>query len=131
MAKKFSLQKFKLLRNAGLHFKHDKFGIYTLTYMNKDVIEGIISAVGEKDGTVKFVNFWGYILDITRRAKESQIYSPTHIKVIFNLSNDLFAEILEQIQCIDFIEKNNTWLLDLIVYKFLEFLQGSSLWIAP
>jgi len=108
MAKKFSLQKFKLLRNAGLHLKHDKFGIYILTYMNKDVVEGIINAVGEKDGTVKFVNFWGYILDITRRAKESQIYSPAHIKIIFNLSNDLFIEILEQIQCIDLMQKNNT-----------------------
>ena len=46
MAKKFSLEKFELLRNAGLHKKHPKDMLYMLTYMNKDVLNDIVRVVG-------------------------------------------------------------------------------------
>jgi len=106
MAKKFSLETFELLRDAGLGKKHPKDMLYMLTYMNKDVLNDIVRAVGDEDNNVSFGNFWGYILEIIRRAKEDRIYSPVHIKVIFNLTDDLLREALMQIEEME--KLNNT-----------------------
>jgi len=106
MAKKFSLETFELLRDAGSGKKHHKDMLYMLTYMNKDVLNDIVRAVGDEDNNVSFGNFWGYILEIIRRAKEDRIYSRVHIKVIFNLTDDLLREALMQIEEME--KLNNT-----------------------